>query len=291
MASFFRRRRSIIFKAVIGIPTLWFFAVVLMTFINSDASDDHRKPGAKKRNVESHIHENVLPPENLEPIGGNHIPLNDRESIHRKVHADEQQEFVKKLNVEENDKKLEVDIEESKKEQVKPPTTKKKTYTIDPNAPESVQCLNEMDKKLIEEAGENGKAIIINKDSLSPEERKKYDDGFQKNAFNQYASDMMSLHRSLPDVRDEECKTLKYKENLPDTSVVYRSLDCLSGSGLIKHLGKPLEDYVATLGKVKVVRAKKREGLIRARLLGFAAATGEVVTFLDSHCECAEDSV
>lgn len=51
---------------------------------------------------------------------------------------------------------------------------------------------------------------------------------------------------------------------------------------------KPLEDYVRPLGKVKVLRAKKREGLIRARLLGAAQAKGDVLTYLDSHCECAE---
>lgn len=52
------------------------------------------------------------------------------------------------------------------------------------------------------------------------------------------------------------------------------------------HLKQPLEDYIAKLGKVKVVRTKQREGLIRARLLGYSVATGTVLTYLDSHCEC-----
>lgn len=51
------------------------------------------------------------------------------------------------------------------------------------------------------------------------------------------------------------------------------------------HLGKPLDDYMAKLGKVKVIRAEKREGLIRARLLGAKHADAPVLTYLDSHCE------
>lgn len=62
--------------------------------------------------------------------------------------------------------------------------------------------------------------MIIDKEKLSPEERKKYDEGWTNNAFNQYASDMISLHRSLADIRDPECKAVKWHYPLPTTSVI-----------------------------------------------------------------------
>lgn len=51
-------------------------------------------------------------------------------------------------------------------------------------------------------------------------------------------------------------------------------------------LGKTLDDYVSTLPVLtKVLRLPNREGLIAARLLGANNATGQVLTFLDAHCE------
>lgn len=53
------------------------------------------------------------------------------------------------------------------------------------------------------------------------------------------------------------------------------------------YLGEKLENYVATLSvPVKVLRTGKRSGLIRARLIGAEKVKGEVITFLDAHCEC-----
>ena len=55
----------------------------------------------------------------------------------------------------------------------------------------------------------------------------------------------------------------------------------------LAHLGDKLDKYVATLPKVKLIRSKKRIGLTQARLLGADNANGEVLVFLDSHCEAS----
>ena len=50
-------------------------------------------------------------------------------------------------------------------------------------------------------------------------------------------------------------------------------------------LAAPLDDHIASMRKVTVLRNTKREGLVRARLRGARQAKGGVLTFLDSHCE------
>lgn len=52
-----------------------------------------------------------------------------------------------------------------------------------------------------------------------------------------------------------------------------------------EHLKSQLEEYVRQLKIVRVVRQPERKGLITARLLGASIAQGEVLTFLDAHCE------
>lgn len=50
--------------------------------------------------------------------------------------------------------------------------------------------------------GEMGKAVVL-PTNMTAEMKKMVDEGWLNNAFNQYASDLISVHRSLPDPRDE----------------------------------------------------------------------------------------
>ncbi|XP_078796096.1 polypeptide N-acetylgalactosaminyltransferase 13 isoform X2 [Oryzias latipes] len=158
--------------------------------------------------------------------------------------------------------------------------------------------------------GEMGKAVNIAKD-----DQEKMKELFKINQFNLMASDMIALNRSLPDVRLDGCKTKVYADDLPTTSIVIvfhneawstllrtvHSVISRSPRHLLVEivlvddaserdfLKKKLEGYVRTLEvPVKILRMEQRSGLIRARLRGAAATTGQVITFLDAHCECTE---
>ncbi|XP_061715748.1 putative polypeptide N-acetylgalactosaminyltransferase 9 isoform X1 [Cydia pomonella] len=162
--------------------------------------------------------------------------------------------------------------------------------------------------------GELGKPVVLPK-NMSDDARIAVAEGWKKNAFNQYVSDLISIRRKLPDPRDEWCKTPgRFLEDLPQTSVVIcfhneawsvllrtvHSVLDRSPEHLIKeivlvddfsdmpHLMQQLDDYMSSLPKVRIVRAPRREGLIRARLLGARYVTAPVLTYLDSHCECTE---
>ena len=50
-------------------------------------------------------------------------------------------------------------------------------------------------------------------------------------------------------------------------------------------LKDPLDTYTNLLPKVKIVRHKKRSGLIVSRMIGARLATGQVLLFLDAHSE------
>jgi polypeptide N-acetylgalactosaminyltransferase len=57
---------------------------------------------------------------------------------------------------------------------------------------------------------------------------------------------------------------------------------------LAAHLQTELENYMSDYPQVRIIREKERAGLIRARLTGARHAEGDVLTYLDSHCECTQ---
>lgn len=54
----------------------------------------------------------------------------------------------------------------------------------------------------VDAPGELGKPVILPK-NLSEDARQAVSEGWKKNAFNQYVSDLISIKRKLPDPRDE----------------------------------------------------------------------------------------
>lgn len=65
------------------------------------------------------------------------------------------------------------------------------------------------------EHGEGGRGV-----TMTPEQMLTMKQRFEENQFNILASDMISLNRSLRDVRRAECKIKQYPTSLPTTSVV-----------------------------------------------------------------------
>ncbi|XP_050388614.1 polypeptide N-acetylgalactosaminyltransferase 11 [Patella vulgata] len=139
-----------------------------------------------------------------------------------------------------------------------------------------------------------------------------HDAGYHQHAFNVLVSDKLSFTRPLPDVRNKVCKDKHYPEHLPTVSVVicffneafsalirtvhsvyHRSPKHLIHEVILvddfsddDELKWRLKKYLAlNLPGVKVIRSHERQGLIRARMFGADKATGEVLVFLDSHCE------
>ena len=54
------------------------------------------------------------------------------------------------------------------------------------------------------DSGEQGKAVMINSEELTDQEKEEYDKGFKEHAFNIFVSDKISLDRTLAEVRIKE---------------------------------------------------------------------------------------
>ncbi|XP_009003175.3 polypeptide N-acetylgalactosaminyltransferase 9 isoform X1 [Callithrix jacchus] len=155
--------------------------------------------------------------------------------------------------------------------------------------------------------GQGGLAATLRDDGQEVE------GNYEEYGYNAQLSDRISLDRSIPDYRPRKCRQMTYARDLPQVSVVFifvnealsvilRSVHSVvnhTPSQLLKEvilvddnsdnveLKFNLDQYVNKRypGLVKIVRNSRREGLIRARLQGWKAATAPVVGFFDAHVE------
>uniref|UniRef100_A0A672IHW7 Polypeptide N-acetylgalactosaminyltransferase n=1 Tax=Salarias fasciatus TaxID=181472 RepID=A0A672IHW7_SALFA len=151
--------------------------------------------------------------------------------------------------------------------------------------------------------GEDGKALV-----LGPEYKDAVQASIKEFGFNMVASDMISLDRSISDLRHGQCKYWHYDDRLLTSSVVIvfhnegwstlmrtvhsvikrtprrylAEIVMIDDFSNKEHLKERLETYVQQWnGLVKVFRNDKREGLIQARSIG----AKKVLIYLDAHCE------
>ncbi|XP_040041904.2 N-acetylgalactosaminyltransferase 7 isoform X1 [Gasterosteus aculeatus] len=156
--------------------------------------------------------------------------------------------------------------------------------------------------------GEGAKPFV-----LGPEYKDTVQSSIKEFGFNMVASDMISLDRTISDIRHEECKYWHYDDRLMTSSVVIvfhnegwstlmrtvhsvikrtprrylAEIVMIDDFSNKEHLKERLEDYIKQWnGLVQLFRNEKREGLIQARSIGANKATkGQVLIYLDAHCE------
>ncbi|XP_003501363.1 inactive polypeptide N-acetylgalactosaminyltransferase-like protein 5 [Cricetulus griseus] len=136
--------------------------------------------------------------------------------------------------------------------------------------------------------------------------------GFAQYGLNVVISRRLGIQREVPDSRDKICHQKHYPFNLPTASIIIcfhneefntllrtvSSVINLTPSHFLEEIIlvddmsdtddlKEKLDYHLELfrGKIKLIRNKKREGLIRSRMIGASRASGDILVFLDSHCE------
>ncbi|XP_004629968.1 polypeptide N-acetylgalactosaminyltransferase 5 [Octodon degus] len=148
--------------------------------------------------------------------------------------------------------------------------------------------------------------------SVPPGKEKEAERKWKEGNFNVYLSDMIPVDRAIEDTRPAGCAEQLVHNQLPTTSIIMCFVDEVwstllrsvhsvlnrSPPHLIKeillvddfstkdYLKENLDNYMSQFPKVRILRLKERHGLIRARLVGAQNATGDVLTFLDSHVEC-----
>ena len=158
--------------------------------------------------------------------------------------------------------------------------------------------------------GENGETVKLTEQEEVESRRR-----WSENQFDIVRSDKVAMDRTVQDLRNPDCFKVHYDKKLPLTSVIiifYNeapsvlirtvvSVINMSPTDAIKEiilvddfsdkhqvsetLPHFITEYLPPI--VKLVRTNQRSGLTRARMFGSDLAKGDVILFLDSHCEAS----
>ncbi|CAG2256764.1 GALNT [Mytilus edulis] len=121
--------------------------------------------------------------------------------------------------------------------------------------------------------GEQGQSVI-----LDAADEKKKADLYKVNGFNAFASDKISLHRSMKDIRHPDCRNKKYWNKLPTASVIV-PFHNEHWTTLLRTAWSAVErSPPGLLKEVILVDDFSSKGL-------FLYFVWDVLIFLDSHCE------
>ena len=122
---------------------------------------------------------------------------------------EEEDEYEDELEDDKSFEEIEVKVDNSDK-QTTPRLNKTTNSTIDYVFLEPMDAVS---------YGELGEPVLLPA-NISQDVRNKISDGWARMAFNEYVSDLISIKRTLPDVRFDLCKDRNYSDNLPATSVI-----------------------------------------------------------------------
>lgn len=287
---FVRRRKLTLFKLVLIISAVIGVLFWVLQIRRSDLQDVNEK------NDQLHVVEFKNLRDEIQQYK-NHIQDRSASELHQSIYKNE---LHLDLRTKSRDRKIQPNLgilkyPEDKTEKVVTPKT-----------------IDDGIMKIIPGLGENGVAV-----HLSKQEQKEADKLFNQAAFNVYLSNRIALNRSVPDPRHPSCKKIKYDKDLPTTSVVIiftnevwsallrtiysvfnrtpnhllKEIILVDDASDREELKEKLQLYIEKnfpKEKIKLIRMPDRQGLIRARLAGAHLATGDVLVFLDSHCETNE---
>lgn len=201
--SLFPRRKTIYLKILVLIPFSWMMITLLISLNGGSGGGNSLTPiqRLQQEKQQQQHHSNQQQQSLHRPLSQNNPSVDgeeegEREQVARaqnvmkisQIHGyDSSKNKNNNNNYNKNNKRSRSDIDSNEVEKVKDQ--------------ESAAVLPPPRSSIHNGPGELGKAVHLPK-NLSSSVQKLVDQGWSDNAFNQYVSDMISISRSLPDVRD-----------------------------------------------------------------------------------------